>query len=319
MLPSESEPSNGRILICRVIEEEDEGNEGNEDYGGYGDNDTMRTMAVERVPTTTTTTAAKQNTHSRRRLQLVTEHAVQGGCMALASYKGKIIAAVNGSLQVYDFNPSSLALSLLCSRSDAICITHLSVDEGEGTLAVGDILRSVSLYSVTAESICDNQLCQLQFIASEMTRRNITALCRVQGNPSHLWVGDANGNAAVMRLVEDRELDASNPQRHLQIHEWFHVDDQINRFVTASLFRGDRQSDGEEKRMDCKEIDNIGENGNDNEYGNDYVKSTIEFVTMFCTVAGRIGAIGEVKEDEFQLLKWIEQAMEKVGTFLYYD
>ena len=123
-----------------------------------------------------------------------------------------------------------------------------------------------------------------------------------------------------MCLVEDRELDASNPQRHLQIREWFHVDDQINRFVTASLFRSDRQSGDEEKMMDCKENhhENHHENNNmrDNSNEDDYVKSAIEFVTMFCTVAGRIGAIGKVTEDEFQLLKWIEQVMEKVGTLL---
>ena len=100
-------------------------------------------------------------------------------------------------------------------------------------------------------------------------------------------MGDVNGNLAIMREVKEDELDKSNPQKRLEAAEWFHLGDQINQFARVpSATQGVQSNDGS--------------------------VSDIVFDTLFFTVSGRIGWVGAVSDEEYALLKAIEQALEKV-------
>lgn len=256
MLPSESEPTSGRILIFRV---EGEG--------------------------------------MKRQLQLVCEHHVNGGCLAINAYQGKIIAGINSEIMVLDFDPVSLSIQMLCKRADNVCITSLSVDSEHGTVAVGDTLRSVSLYKFTVECVCGKQWAQLEYVAGELTRRNITALDRVPEQHEKLVVGDAYGNVCIMSVIEDTEIDRTNPQKHVVVREWFHLDDQVNRFVAVYLFRSGSQINETAKLSLTDDV---------------HTESGIQFNMAFGTVSGQIGIIGMISDDEYSILHCIEQVMNKV-------
>ena len=274
ILPTESEPSSGRLLVMKVV------GEGKE-----------------------------------RRLQLVAEQMLTGGCLAAAICRGKIVVGVNGELQVYDLDPASLSLSLLHSELGSILITQLSVDEAAGTIAVGDLLHSVSVLRLTVDCLSGKQMARLEFSSCESVRRHVTALGRAsdgcgantisesnakkvsedntkkvsEDNANHdkILVGDVNGNLAIMREVKEDELDKSNPQKRLEAAEWFHLGDQINQFARVpSATQGVQSNDGS--------------------------VSDIVFDTLFFTVSGRIGWVGAVSDEEYALLKAIEQALEKV-------
>lgn len=273
ILPTESEPSSGRLLVMKVV------GEGKE-----------------------------------RRLQLVAEQMLTGGCLAAAICRGKIVVGVNGELQVYDLDPASLSLSLLHSELGSILITQLSVDEAAGTIAVGDLLHSVSVFRLTVDCLSGKQMARLEFSSCESVRRHVTALGRAsdgcgantisesnakkasettkkspENNANHdkILVGDVNGNLAIMREVKEDELDKSNPQKRLEAAEWFHLGDQINQFARVpSATQGVQSNDGS--------------------------VSDIVFDTLFFTVSGRIGWVGAVNDEEYALLKAIEQALEKV-------
>ena len=283
ILPTESEPSSGRLLVMKVV------GEGKE-----------------------------------RRLQLVAEQMLTGGCLAAAICRGKIVVGVNGELQVYDLDPASLSLSLLHSELGSILITQLSVDEAAGTIAVGDLLHSVSVFRLTVDCLSGKQMARLEFSSCESVRRHVTALGRASdgcgantisesnakkvsedntkkvsedntkkvsednaNNPDKILVGDVNGNLAIMREVKEDELDKSNPQKRLEAAEWFHLGDQINQFARVpSATQGVQSNDGS--------------------------VSDIVFDTLFFTVSGRIGWVGAVSDEEYALLKAIEQALEKV-------
>ena len=273
ILPTESEPSSGRLLVMKVV------GEGKE-----------------------------------RRLQLVAEQMLTGGCLAAAICRGKIVVGVNGELQVYDLDPASLSLSLLHSELGSILITQLSVDEAAGTIAVGDLLHSVSVFRLTVDCLSGKQMARLEFSSCESVRRHVTALDRAsdgcgantisesnakkasettmkspENNANHdkILVGDVNGNLAIMREVKEDELDKSNPQKRLEAAEWFHLGDQINQFARVpSATQGVQSNDGS--------------------------VSDIVFDTLFFTVSGRIGWVGAVSDEEYALLKAIEQALEKV-------
>lgn len=274
ILPTESEPSSGRLLVMKVV------GEGKE-----------------------------------RRLQLVAEQMLTGGCLAAAICRGKIVVGVNGELQVYDLDPASLSLSLLHSELGSILITQLSVDEAAGTIAVGDLLHSVSVFQLTVDCLSGKQMARLEFSSCESVRRHVTALGRAsdgcgantisesnakkvsedntkkvsEDNANHdkILVGDVNGNLAIMREVKEDELDKSNPQKRLEAAEWFHLGDQINQFARVpSATQGVQSNDGS--------------------------VSDIVFDTLFFTVSGRIGWVGAVSDEEYALLKAIEQALEKV-------
>ena len=273
ILPTESEPSSGRLLVMTVV------GEGKE-----------------------------------RRLQLVAEQMLTGGCLAAAICCGKIVVGVNGELQVYDLDPASLSLSLLHSELGSILITQLSVDEAAGTIAVGDLLHSVSVFRLTVDCLSGKQMARLEFSSCESVRRHVTALGRAsdgcgantisesnakkasettkkspENNANHdkILVGDVNGNLAIMREVKEDELDKSNPQKRLEAAEWFHLGDQINQFARVpSATQGVQSNDGS--------------------------VSDIVFDTLFFTVSGRIGWVGAVSDEEYALLKAIEQALEKV-------
>lgn len=274
ILPTESEPSSGRLLVMKVV------GEGKE-----------------------------------RRLQLVAEQMLTGGCLAAAICRGKIVVGVNGELQVYDLDPASLSLSLLHSELGSILITQLSVDEAAGTIAVGDLLHSVSMFRLTVDCLSGKQMARLEFSSCESVRRHVTALGRAsdgcgantisesnakkvsedntkkvsEDNANHdkILVGDVNGNLAIMREVKEDELDKSNPQKRLEAAEWFHLGDQINQFARVpSATQGVQSNDGS--------------------------VSDIVFDTLFFTVSGRIGWVGAVSDEEYALLKAIEQALEKV-------
>ena len=273
ILPTESEPSSGRLLVMKVV------GEGKE-----------------------------------RRLQLVAEQMLTGGCLAAAICRGKIVVGVNGELQVYDLDPASLSLSLLHSELGSILITQLSVDEAAGTIAVGDLLHSVSVFRLTVDCLSGKQMARLEFSSCESVRRHVTALGRAsdgcgantisesnakkvsedntkkvsEDNANHdkILVGDVNGNLAIMREVKEDELDKSNPQKRLEAAEWFHLGDQINQFARVpSATQGVQSNDGS--------------------------VSDIVFDTLFFTVSGRIGWVGAVSDEEYALLKAIEQALEK--------
>ena len=160
--------------------------------------------------------------------------------MAVAGYRGKVVVGVNSEVHVLDFDPSSLSLQSLCRKAEQVCVTCLSADEASQTLAVGDVLRSVSLYRLTVELLAGRQLAQLELLAGERVRRNVTAMTRLPEDPNRLLVCDAYGNLCILALAEDREIDRSNPQRRLAPREWLHLDDQVNRVVAGSLFRGGR-------------------------------------------------------------------------------
>ena len=291
ILPTESEPSSGRLLVMKVV------GEGKE-----------------------------------RRLQLVAEQMLTGGCLAAAICCGKIVVGVNGELQVYDLDPASLSLSLLHSELGSILITQLSVDEAAGTIAVGDLLHSVSVFRLTVDCLSGKQMARLEFSSCESVRRHVTALGRASdgcganmtlmgdantisekdtkkasesdakkvsedntkkspednaNNPDKILVGDVNGNLAIMREVKEDELDKSNPQKRLEAAEWFHLGDQINQFARVpSATQGVQSNDGS--------------------------VSDIVFDTLFFTVSGRIGWVGAVSDEEYALLRAIEQALEKV-------
>ena len=281
ILPTESEPSSGRLLVMKVV------GEGKE-----------------------------------RRLQLVAEQMLTGGCLAAAICRGKIVVGVNGELQVYDLDPASLSLSLLHSELGSILITQLSVDEAAGTIAVGDLLHSVSVFRLTVDCLSGKQMARLEFSSCESVRRHVTALGRAsdgcganmtlmgdantisesdakkasettkkspENNANHdkILVGDVNGNLAIMREVKEDELDKSNPQKRLEAAEWFHLGDQINQFARVpSATQGVQSNDGS--------------------------VSDIVFDTLFFTVSGRIGWVGAVSDEEYALLRAIEQALEKV-------
>ena len=255
VLPSESEPTNGRLLVCRV----------------------------EKEPS---------------RLVVVAEQSFDGGCMAVAVFKGKIVVGVNSEIHLLDFDPASLALQTLCKKAEDVCVTCLSVDEASETLAVGDILRSVAIYKITVECLCGRQLAQMELVASELVRRNVTAMERLPEDSQRLAVCDAYGNLSIMGVVEDKEIDRSNPQKRVVPLEWMHLDDQINRFVVGSLFRNSGQKHGQARALAEEE----------------HTESAIQFNMVFCTVSGRIGLIGAVGEEEYAILRALEDALDTVGT-----
>ena len=255
VLPSESEPTNGRLLVCRVEKD-------------------------------------------ARRLVVVCGQTFEGGCMAVAAFKGKILVGVNSEIHLLDFDPDSLALQTLCKKAEDVCVTCLAVDEASETLAVGDILRSVSLYKLTVECLCGRQLAQMEFVASELVRRNVTAMERLPEDPQRLAVCDAYGNLSIMGVVEDKEIDRSNPQKRVVPLEWIHLDDQINRFVVGSLFRSNAQKHGQALALTEEE----------------HTESAIQFNMVFCTVSGRIGLIGAISDEEYAILRALEEALNTVGA-----
>lgn len=262
ILPTENEPSSGRLLVVRVV--------------GRG---------------------------AERRLQVVTEQMLAGGCLAVAISRGKIVAGVGSELQVYDFDPSSLSLTQLCSEVGSILITHLSVDDARGTVAVGDIHHSVSIFALSLEALCGRQLAKLEFSSCESVRRHVTALTRVGAAREEVLVGDVNGNLAVMREVKEDEFDKSNPQKRLEVCEWFHLDDQVNQFVRvpAEASNASNASTASTTSM-ASEVNTAQE-----------AASGVTFDVMFCTVSGRIGLVGAMSDAEYALLRSVEEAIEKVG------
>lgn len=233
-------------------------------------------------------------------LSQVCEISINGGCFSLASYQGKLVAGINSEICIYDYDETTCTLQKLHSEESNICITRLSVNEADKTIAVGDSLRSVSLYHCTVEALCGRQLAQLELTASERSRRSIIALTRVVDHPSSLLLSDASGNIIVLDAMKESDLDRTNPQQCLVVKEWFHLDDQVNQFVPISLFQMNKTQ-------------------NDKKQEEDASHSAIDFNMMFCTITGRIGAIGSIDDKEYTLLQAIEKSINKVVLLVLDD
>lgn len=227
----------------------------------------------------------------RRRLELVAEAMLSGGCLSICLLKGKIVCGVNSEVQVWSLDESTASLTKLASEVARISVISLSPNEEDGTIAVGDTERSVSVYRLGLEVIRGRQLAQLELIASEERQRYVTTLERLPESPSRMVVGDMNGNLSVMQVEDETDLDRSNPQKRVVLKESFHLDDQINRFVPVSLFRTGAEDASKEKSA---------------------ASSEVVFNLAFATVNGRIGMIGALNDREFRLLRAIERAMESV-------
>lgn len=226
------------------------------------------------------------------RLELVAETMLAGGCLSICLFKGKVVCGVNSELQVFDVDEKTTTINKLASEVACISVTSLSPNETDETIALGDILYSVVVYKLVLEVVRGRQLAQLECIASERRRRDVTALERLPESQSDMVVGDAYGNLMVMQVVEEADLDRSNPQKIVVTKESFHLDDQINRFVPVQLFRSGAEDRKKERREE---------------------ESEIAFNLAFATVSGRIGMIGALNDREFRLLRAIETAMENVA------
>ena len=227
------------------------------------------------------------------RLELVAETMLSGGCLSICLFKGKVVCGVNSELQVFDVDEKTSTINKLASEVACISVTSLSPNEADETIALGDILYSVVVYKLVLEVVRGRQLAQLECIASERRRRDVTALERLPEAQSEMVVGDAYGNLMVMQVVEEADLDRSNPQKIVVTKESFHLDDQINRFVPVQLFRSGAEDKKKEKRAE---------------------ESEIAFNLAFATVSGRIGMIGALNDREFRMLRAIETAMENVAV-----
>lgn len=170
-------------------------------------------------------------------------------------------------------------------------------------MAVGDIHHSVSIFALSLEALCGRQLAKLEFSSCESVRRHVTALTRVGAAREEVLVGDVNGNLAVMREVKEDEFDKSNPQKRLEVCEWFHLDDQVNQFVhvPAEASNASNASTASTTSM-ASEVNTAQE-----------AASGVTFDVMFCTVSGRIGLVGAMSDAEYALLRSVEEAIEKVG------
>ena len=104
-----------------------------------------------------------------------------------------------------------------------------------------------------------------------------------------------------MSVIEDTEIDRTNPQKHVVVREWFHLDDQVNRFVAVSLFRSGSQSNDKAELALTDEA---------------HTESAIQFNMAFCTVSGQIGIIGIISDEEYSILHCIEQTMNKVRIMI---
>ena len=113
-------------------------------------------------------------------------------------------------------------------------------------------------------------------------------------------MGDVNGNLAVMREVKEDKFDKSNPQKRLEVCEWFHLDDQVNQFVCVPA-EASNASTASATSM-ASEVNTAQE-----------AASGVTFDVMFCTVSGRIGLVGAMSDAEYALLRSVEEAIEKVG------
>lgn len=229
----------------------------------------------------------------QRRLKLVAETTLSGGCLAICLFKGKVVCGVNSELQVWDVDQQAASLSKLASQTECLAVTSLSPNEADGTVALGDISYSVIVYKLGLEVVHGRQLAQLERVASEKSRRHVTALERLPEAQSQMVVGDADGNLTIMQVEEETDLDRSNPQKSVVMKESFHLDDQINRFVPVQLFR----SGAEDRRKEPSAEE-----------------SEVVFNLAFATVSGRIGMIGALNDREFRLLRAVETAMENVAA-----
>lgn len=249
VLPDESEPSHGRLLVIRSV---------------------------------------------MHHLELVCETTLNGGCLSVSITQGKIICGVNSELQVFEMNNEN-EITKLCNKIVSICVTNMDV-EVEGQIVIGDVLRSVAMYEMNLRVIDGRQLCELEYEAGEMIQRDVTALCRLPECKERLVVGDAYGNLCMMAMERETDLDRANPQKRVMVKEWFHLNDQINRFVPVMLFRNGGEEKGDKTKME----------------------SSVLFNVAFATVSGRIGVIGALEDKEFSLLRSIETAMEEVGMMKLY-
>ncbi|KAF9300102.1 DNA damage-binding protein 1a [Mortierella antarctica] len=209
-------------------------------------------------------------------LKLVAETEVKGGVISIREFNGKLLAAVNSELKIYNWKVSERgavdsSLALECSHRGFIMIIGMAT-HGDFILA-GDLMKSVMLlrYKANEKKI------------EEIARDSIVAWpTAVEMLDDETFIMAENENNLVT-LVKNTETTSDAEARKLQRVGCWHIGEQVNCFKPGTLIMSNQEND-------APAVPKL----------------------LFATVSGTIGVIASLNKENYELLRQLEINLSRV-------
>ncbi|KAF9327916.1 DNA damage-binding protein 1a [Podila minutissima] len=209
-------------------------------------------------------------------LKLVAETEVKGGVISIREFNGKLLAAVNSELKIYNWKLSERgavdsSLALECSHRGFIMIVGMAT-HGDFILA-GDLMKSVMLlrYKANEKKI------------EEIARDSIVAWpTAVEMLDDETFIMAENENNLVT-LVKNTETTSDAEARKLQRVGCWHIGEQVNCFKPGTLIMSNQEND-------APAVPKL----------------------LFATVSGTIGVIASLNKENYELLRQLEINLSRV-------
>ncbi|KAJ3288595.1 DNA damage-binding protein 1a [Borealophlyctis nickersoniae] len=213
-----------------------------------------------------------------RQLELVSETTASGSVYCLGEVDGKIVAGVNGKVQMYTWSrtPASDRIrgSLTPTVSHYGFMVALTISVRGEFILVGDMIKSVTLlrYNPADDS--------LELVARDNDPTWVTAADMIDDD---LYIMCENGyNLKAVRRRSESEVEDER-RRMVQVGAW-HLGEYVNKFRHGSLV------------MTLPDIE-----------------QPAQPALLYCTVNGAIGAIATLDEEKYNILTKMQQNMRKVA------
>ncbi|KAI8809869.1 mono-functional DNA-alkylating methyl methanesulfonate N-term-domain-containing protein [Cladochytrium replicatum] len=301
ILPEEDDPRSGRVLVFEV-------GRPNSFDGANGEAGGMAGALADAWSAT------------RPKLTLLAERKVEGAVFAIASLKGRLIAAVNSKIQVYGWEGSdataqtsssattatgATALASLPAKLVPICAHHgnvvvilLSVYDDK-YIAVGDMLKSVTILEhipATMPNFHDPPMLDTSPGAAPPASRT--------GTPEHL-----------VEVARDFGTVWTTSVHALDDTTVVGTDDSDNMLIWRRRVQG--QTEDERRTLSVFGVMHLGHSVNRIRSGSlvmqlgDTEEPVAKPKMLFCTVEGMIGVIATVSAEVFGILSKVEENMTK--------
>ncbi|RKP06326.1 mono-functional DNA-alkylating methyl methanesulfonate N-term-domain-containing protein [Thamnocephalis sphaerospora] len=161
----------------------------------------------------------------RKRLRLVTSRRVPGGVFQVCAFSERLLACVNSRVCIYDLEHTENGIELVEVCEQRLHIAALRCAIRGDFIAVGDLLRSVSLLSYLPNEST------LSVMAHDYNRHWVTALSMLRDEVVLAADGCFNLYTVLHRSDEADE----DMRQHLEEVGMFHLGDQVNQFCSGSL------------------------------------------------------------------------------------
>ncbi|KAF9395125.1 DNA damage-binding protein 1a [Podila verticillata] len=209
-------------------------------------------------------------------LKLVAETDVKGAVISIREFNGKLLAAVNSELKIYNWKVSERgamdsSLALECSHHGFIMIIGMAT-HGDFILA-GDLMKSVMLlrYKANEKKI------------EEIARDSIVAWpTAVEMLDDETFIMAENENNLVT-LVKNTETTSDAEAKKLQRVGCWHIGEQVNCFKPGTLIMSNQEND-------APAVPKL----------------------LFATVSGTIGVIASLNKENYDLLRQLEINLSRV-------